>query len=473
MLNDVVHKISDGLMGFGNSNGTGVHIKIGASAVQSLEPITITSSKKLDYIKNKLGLSPLTDAVMDSIENGASKIICIPVVPGRDGTVSVIEPSVTEESGSVSVTGKPNNAFEIVVVITGQGVLNTAAFKYSINGGYTYSEELTVPLGGTYELPDTGITLSFTVDGEKTFKVGDTYKWSTTAPQLTNENILNGIDRVKNVKAEAELVHVVGCSNADTWAAISTLQSTLQTQYHKPLMFVLEAFEPDTGESMADYVKRLVSARKQVKNFEIQVVPSRAMYIGMDGITRNVNLASVVCGMYGRTAVNQSIGQTATMAISEDKLLKLLPEGITDDVIDELDDNGYLTFRQYDGLEGYYVNNARTLGPEGTDYKYAEDARVVNKIIRETRKQALLQLQSDIDLENPTADLQAKVEFIKAPLDTMVNDKEISSAEVTLPDDAAESILKEEKLYLTVRYVQRGIIRSIEVDVGKSNPYAS
>ena len=128
---------------------------------------------------------------------------------------------------------------------------------------------------------------------------------------------------------------------------------------------------------MAAYVKRLINARKQVKNFEIQVVPSRAMYIGMDGITRNVNLASVVCGMYGRTAVNQSIGQTATMAISEDKLLKLLPEGITDDVIDELDDNGYLTFRQYDGLEGYYVNNARTLGPEGTDYKYAEDTRVV------------------------------------------------------------------------------------------------
>ncbi len=472
MLNDVVHKISDGLMGFGNSNGTGVHIKIGASPVRSSEPIIITSSKKLDYIKNKLGLSPWTDAVMDSIENGAAKIICIPVAPGTEGVITTAEPSVGENSGSVSATGKPNNAFEIIVEITGQGVLNTAAFKYSINGGYTYSEELTVPLGGTYELPDTGITLSFTVDGEKTFKVGDTYKWSTTAPQLTNENILNGIDAVKNVKAEAELVHVVGCSNADTWAAISTLQSTLQAQYHKPLMFVLEAFEPESGESMEAYVKRLISARKQVKNFEIQVVPSRAMYIGMDGITRNVNLASVVCGMYGKTAVNQSIGQTATMAISEDKLLKLLPEG-TDDVIDELDDNGYLTFRQYDGLEGYYVNNARTLGPEGTDYKYAEDARVVNKIIRETRKQALLQLQSDIDLENPTADLQAKVEFIKAPLDTMVNDKEISSVEVTLPDDAAESILKEEKLYLAVRYVQRGIIRSIEVDVGKSNPYAS
>ena len=132
MLNDVVHKISDGLMGFGNSNGTGV------SPVRSSEPIIITSSKKLDYIKNKLGLSPLTDAVMDSIENGAAKIICIPVAPGTEGVITTAEPSVGENSGSVSVTGKPNNAFEIIVEITGQGVLNTAAFKYSINGGDTY-----------------------------------------------------------------------------------------------------------------------------------------------------------------------------------------------------------------------------------------------------------------------------------------------------------------------------------------------
>lgn len=144
-----------------------------------------------------------------------------------------------------------------------------------------------------------------------------------------------------------------------------------------------------------------------------------------------------------------------------------------DDAIDELDDLGYLTFRQYDGLSGYYVNNARMLGPEGTDFVYAEDVRVVNKIIRETRKEALLQLQSDIDLENPSADLKAKVEFIKAPLDRMVRDKEISSAEITIPDDAAESILTSGELFLTIRYVQRGIIRSIEIDVGKRNPYAS
>lgn len=472
MLNDVTHKISDGLMGNGNNSGTGVHIKIGSSPVKSDEPIIITSSRKLEYIREKLGLSPLADAVMDSVENGSAKIICIPVTPGTEGTVTPLEPVTAENSGTVTMSGKPNNAFDIKVVITGKGVLNSATFKYSVNGGYTYSEELSVPLSGEFDIPDTGLDITFAVADTQEYEVGDTFGWETTAPQLTNENIIAGIEKIKNIKDEAELVHIVGSCKPETWASVSELQKTLQNKYHKPLIFILEAFEK-ADKSISEYVEEMKAARKNIKNFEIQVCPARAMYLGMDGVTRDINLAGIVCGLYAKTAVNRSIGETAVISISEEKIYSLLPAGLDDDAIDELDDLGYLTFRQYDGLSGYYVNNARMLGPEGTDFVYAEDVRVVNKIIRETRKEALLQLQSDIDLENPSADLKAKVEFIKAPLDRMVRDKEISSAEITIPDDAAESILTSGELFLTIRYVQRGIIRSIEIDVGKRNPYAS
>jgi len=163
-------------------------------------------------------------------------------------------------------------------------------------------------------------------------------------------------------------------------------------------MFVLEAFEKDSKQSMDEYAAALKAARKNVKNYQIQVVVARALYVGMDGLSRDTNVAGIVCGLYGRTAVNKSIGETAVISLSEDRILKCLPEGIDDDYIDALDGLGYLTIRQYDGLEGYYINNARMMGPEGTDYRYAEDVRVLNKIIRETRKTALLQLQSDIDL---------------------------------------------------------------------------
>lgn len=471
-MNDVIHTVTDGLMGFGNINGTGVHIKIGASPVQNDEPIIITSARKLQYMTKYLGLSPLRDAVMDSVENGAARIICIPVNPSAQGEVRALDPTVSDNSGTITINGKPNNRFDIIVRITGRGVLNTASFKYSINGGHTYSEELTVPLSGEFELPDTGTKIAFALDGAQEYEINDTYRWQTTAPRLTNEDVMKGVNLIKAIKQEAELVHIVGACGADTWAMVSAMQTELQVQYHKPLMFVLEAFEKGADESMDDYTAALKAARKLVKNYQIQVVAARMLYAGMDGLGRDTNAAGVVCGLYGRTAVNRSIGETAAASLSEDKVLKLLPEA-DDDYIDSMDEMGYLTLRQYDGLKGYYINNARVLGPEDTDYGYAEDVRVLNKIIRETRKEALMQLQSDIDMEKPVADLKVKAQFIKAPLDRMVTDREISSVEINIPDDAAETVLMEGRLRLEIRYVQRGIIRNIEIDVGKRNPYAS
>lgn len=471
-MNDVIHTVTDGLMGFGNISGTGVHIKIGASPVQSDEPIIITSTRKLQYMTKNLGLSPLRDAVMDSVENGASRIICIPVNPSAQGEIKTLDPAVSDQSGTMTIDGKPNNRFDIIVRITGRGVLNAASFKYSINGGHTYSEELTVPLSGEFELPDTGMKINFVLGEAQDYELNDTYRWQTTAPCLTNEDVMKGINLIKTIKQEAELVHVVGACGADTWAMVSAMQAELQVQYHKPLMFVLEAFEKGADESMDDYTAALKAARKLVKNYQIQVVAARMLYAGMDGLGRDTNAAGVVCGLYGRTAVSRSIGETAAASLSEDKVLRLLPEA-DDDYIDAMDEMGYLTLRQYDGLKGYYINNARVLGAEDTDYGYAEDVRVLNKIIRETRKEALLQLQSDIDMEKPMADLKVKAQFIKAPLDRMVTDKEISSVEVNIPEDAAETVLMEGRLRLEIRYVQRGIIRNIEIDVGKRNPYAS
>ena len=63
--------------------------------------------------------------------------------------------------GTVTAAGSPNNAFAVVVKITAQGTLNTAAFAYSIDGGNTYSDEITVPVAGKYEFPGTGVTVTF------------------------------------------------------------------------------------------------------------------------------------------------------------------------------------------------------------------------------------------------------------------------------------------------------------------------
>lgn len=467
-MNDVRHTVTDGLLGITES-GEGRHIKIGASPAEAGKVIEVTASRSLNYIREKLGYSPLADAVMDSIENGAESILCIPVRATTPGTLSEVIEHKAEGSGTLTVTGSPYHAFQIQLRITGKGVLNTAVFQVSINGGYSWSEELSVPLNGAYEIPDTGMKVTFNLGEGEAFEEGDLFSFTTSAPAMTNEDVIHAVHSIAELKTEAEMVHIVGGCSADTWAAVSILQKELAEKRHKPFLFILEAQEKAEDGGTGAYVDALEAARKQIKNYNIQVVASRALYTGMDGVTRNINFAPVILGSYARVAVNRSIGETAVISYPEDKVLRLLPADLTEDDIDRLDAAGYLTIRRYDGLAGYYVTNARVMGPEGTDYRYAEDVRTLNKIIRETRKKALLELQGDIDLENPLADVTVRAKQIQTPLDTMVTAREISAAEVTIPAD--QDFLTMETLRLVIRFIPRGKIRAIEINLGMKNPY--
>lgn len=467
MLRDVNTSVSDGLLSSGSVSGDGVHVKIGASPITSNDPIVIKGTMDANKIKELLGLSPLADMAMDSVENGSSRILCIPVAASTDGTVGDITKTGTG-TGSCTASGAPYNSYSIIVSITGQGTLNTALFKYSVDGGYSYSDELTVPLSGTYEIPSTGITLQFTVGDPETdsFLIGDAYSFSTTAPAMTNADVIAAIAKLRSITETFELVHIVGESTADLWAAVAAEQLTLQNTYHKPEMFILEAYAPNQGETAEAYAARLEADRKSVSNYNIQVVAARSYYVKMDGTTREINNAGIVCGWYAVAKPQQSIGQTNAFSVSTDKMLSLLPSGI-EDYISDLDDAGFLTFRRYDGLDGYYVNNARVMCPDGSDYPYAEDVRILNKIIRKARAEALTQLQGDVDLEDVDGDLAAKAAFIQTPLDEMVRQQEISSVVVTVPSD--QDVETTEAMQVKVRYVAHGKVREIDVDVGRTS----
>ncbi|MPM66702.1 hypothetical protein SDC9_113613 [bioreactor metagenome] len=419
-------------------------------------------------IKDRLGNSPLADKVMDSVENGSARIICFPVSATTAGTIGAIS-SGTVGSGSLTVSGSPYNAFNISVKITGQGGLNAASFIYSIDGGHSYSDEVTIPMDGIFVIDGTGLTLTFSVLEGQIFKVDDIFTFKTTAPQMTNGDALKAIEKLKTFNEEFEFVHIVGESNAELWAAVSAQQIILAQTYHKPMFFILEAYNIAPNENIEDYVFRLEAEKKLIKNYDIQVVAARSLYTGMDGITREINNAGIVAGMYAKAKVNQSIGETAVFSIGILKMRELRPLGI-EEYIEILDMANYLTFRQYDGLEGFYVTNAKMMSPDGSDYRYAEDVRVKNKIIKKTRKEALLQLQSDVDMEDVDGDLAAKGQFIQAPLEDMVKDKEISSVSINVPE--GQDILVTETMHIIIRYVPRGKIREIVIDLGVSNPNA-
>lgn len=471
MLGDVIATVSDGLLGFETEKGTGIFAAIGVSSVKADAPLTITGNMGVAKIRERLGLSPLADSVMDSVENGASRIYCFPVKATTEGTISEVK-KTSSGSGSCTAEGKPNNAYSVIVEFTGKGGFNTALFTYSIDGGFSKSDEVTLPMTGEFEIPGTGVTLKFTQDAstpEESFQIGDAFSFSTTAPQMTNADALGAIEKLKQFDELFEFVHIIGESTPAMWAAVSEAQAELEAQKHKPLLFIMEAGSIGADESIDDYALRLEAEKKKLKNRNIAVVAARSLYVKMDGTTVEINNAGIVCGLMAKTNVQQSIGRTsdaAGMGISKDKMLELRPAGIKE-YLELLDDAKYITFREYDGLEDFYVTNARVMSPDGSDFRYIEDVRVVNKIVREVRKAGLPLLQEDIDVEDTQGELERRAKYMEAPLDEMVRNKEISSAQITVPE--GQDIIKDERMDVVVRYVSRGYIRTIHVDIGRAN----
>lgn len=461
MLNDVTTKITDGLRDASNLSGEGVHVKIGVSSAAG--PVTVTKGMDATRIKSLLGLSPLADAAIVSVESGASKIYCYPVPAAVQGKVGEVA-KTGAGGGTCSVSGDPTNAFDVTVEITGKGGLNAALLRYSIDGGASYSKELTMPLGGKLELEDTGLTLTFAeaTEGDNHFAIGDRFAFATTAPTMDNAGALGAMTQLQTFRQEFEYIHLVGGADRALWAAMSAAQQQLAATYHKACFVLLEAYAPAADESLAEYVARLQADRAGINNYDLQVCASRCLYRRKDGVTVEINAASIAAGQYSAVQPQVSIGQTRTCGVPETRFVASRPAGI-DAYLEELDTAGYLTYRQYDGLAGWYVTNANMLAPEGSNYRYTEDVRLKNKLVRVLRKEALLQLQTDVDPGDLQAELDKKAQFIQAPADDMVRAGQIGSVQVTVPEGQT---LAGGHLDLVVRYRQRGVLRSITIDLG-------
>ncbi len=451
MLGDVKHIITDFGLGSSTVKGEGVHIKIGVSHVLSDVPITINGSMSNKDIRAKLGLSPISDSLIDSVNAGAKTIYAVPVEKVTAGTIE--KTLDLKGTGTVEVAGSPNNAFDIVVEITSEGDVNVGAFQYYLNG--VLSDEYTI--SENFEIEGTGVILNFTAGS---YTIDDVIKITTTRPKMNIMSVLDALEKIKDLNLNFEFIHIVGESEKTLWATLSVEGDKFFDTYYKPCTFVCETRNILKDETIDEYANYLREQKRGIVSRDLQVVSGRTTYM-RDGIEIDVNGASIVLGLHARARVHQSIGETRIFDIKG--ALELRPAGI-EAYISELDDLGYTTFRQYIGLEGIYVNNSKTFAKEGSDYAYTERVRPMYKAVRETRKTALLQMHTQVDMSNQEASLKAITEFVNVPVERMVKDKEFSSARVEIPED--QDILGTSKLYFKIRAVPIGILREIEIDMG-------
>jgi hypothetical protein len=365
---------------------------IGLTSSSDLPPLVVgvTSGGVADTLYSYSDPNKLLDDQGDgpAVELGAAvlpaagSILLLKTNAGTAGSNSAVsKTAVGTSTGTVTVAGTPRDGYEFIGTITKTGTLGTGKFKYSLDDGYTTSDELTIPAGGTYAIPNTALTITFVAGGGPTFfELGDKHEFDSVAPHYTTANLGTAVTALL-AQLGNKYIHELyfagknsSAANAATMAAaISTHMTTLQSRgyYCRALM--------DAGN---DTPANVLTSFASFSDARVGVCFGDADVVGLNpyagwGVPKRAAV-NVVAERAAGSDLSENLGRKESgllrgvRAISHD-------EG-TNQQFSEADK--ITTLRTYQGQAGFFVTNGYLKSPSGSDFLYWDWGRVIDVMCR-------------------------------------------------------------------------------------------
>ncbi|MCS7069095.1 MAG: DUF2586 family protein [Meiothermus sp.] len=461
LLPDVWFDIQDGALGILPPPTDGVSAKIGVASAGPVNQIVAVTNLK--QVQDTFGSGPLAEALATHLALSGAPVYAIRTNASVAGTVS----SVTKTgsgTGSLAVSGAPLDAYQVQVELTRSGTnlaANTAAFRYTLDGGDNWSPEIALPVSGTYALPGTGLTLTFSDGGSGTsFAQGDQYSFTTTAPSYTLSDLNTSLDVLLGDPREWGWVHVVGEATPTIAAGVATKMQQAETNYR--FAFALLEAADDTDANLLTAWNSFADKRVAVAGGYAELASP---------LTGRVQKRSVAWPASGRLAaipVHEHLGRIISGPV----------QGVVSLYRDEaktpgLDEKFFTTMRTVIGRDGHYFTRGRIKAPAGSDFQYLENRRVMDRACRIARNAALRYLNDNVRVDGSgniyEPDARAIEAFVEGQLLAgLVSPGHASAVQVSLKRDS--NVLSTRSTTLTVRVRPLGYLEYIQVDIGFANP---
>lgn len=479
--------IQDGGLAAGGEPINAVAI-IGTSTSGTADTPLVTQDAAL--VASTFGSGQLVDAASLLIGAGVT-VVCCRATTGTPGSAGSVTASRTDASdGTIVVSSStPNDGYEVIIEIiesTDSVVDGDGVFRYSLDAGDTYSENIAIPAGTSpqnYTIPGTGdIVLAFT-DGagtELAFEAGDKFSFTCTAPAYTTTALGTAFDATVLNPQRWRFIWVLGeaADAAGTAAVITLLSAKLeavvtsasQRRYARGLV----------GWPMAETDANIISARAALNAPRVCSVQGPANW-----------LSDTKAGFLKRQGTWPVALRWATVPASEDlgrvkrgalpRIIKR-PDGSSGLYRDEnftpgLGDQGITTLRTIPGKSGYYITEGRLLASQTSDFKYTQRGTVMD-IACETIYPALAEYINDDlrKLADGTLDPRDAI-AIESDLQSQLDDavlrttpKFVSGTSVTVRRDLQN--LPADTLAAKFRIQPKGKARQIEGEISYTKTLA-
>lgn len=468
----ISNEIKDGALGGAGASATGIFCAVGVASIPSNGMLILTDPEDAH---KKLGEGPLRDLVVSSLSvaSGTCYVIALEgTVPGTVGAVKKADDAIGV--GSITLTGKPRNEYDIEIIIDESGGLNEAVFHYVIDG--VPSPRITVPdTDGSFVIPGTGITAKFVPGSptgeQKSFVVDDSFTFSCTEPEASNAEILEAVDTFLSSKYIFEWINIAGVSDAALWAALD-VKAAGQEDKGRYIYFKCQARYLKVNETVDQWVTALVgSERGLTASTRVQVYAGWVLEADPYGAIDQRGCMNLGTGMCSRRDIHEPVDATKYGAIPG--VIDLLPEGINGGHIDALDNAGYVTFCTYYGETGVYVTHGRMTAPQTSDFCLEERRRVMDFALAAVKKAQFLYINSDVEIgaDGSLEGIDIFQAISEQPLKNMENEGKISGGMVLI--DKNQNILSTGKLLTKVKIRPLGKMTWIENEFAFYNPNLS
>ncbi len=296
---------------------------------------------------------------------------------------AVVPTRVTTSTGTITLSGSARSNMVASVRIKATGTVAVGKFDYTLDGGYTYSEELRIPSGATYVLPDTGITLTFVPGaGPIHFEIGDSHAFTSTCAHYTTTNLGAAITALLAQIGTRRIRKIAFAGKNATAAAAATMAAAAAT--HLDNLASNDYFARAVIDAGSDTTAGVLTSFASYSDDRLAVCYGDANIVSLNPLIGwGVPKVPALNAVFERATIaelSENLGRKASgglrgvRAISHD-------EG-TSQAFSEAD--RITTLRTYRGRPGYFVTNGFLKAAPGSDFTYWDWGCVIDEICQGT-----------------------------------------------------------------------------------------
>lgn len=427
------------------------------------------------------GGGPLVEDACYAIEHFGKVVVLCRTDRTTDGAASSVDDAGVTGTSVPSVdTGslKPWYSGEWVFQVIAGGTIGVAGitFRYSDDGGRTWSRKTALGTANTYTVPTSGVVIDFAAG---TLVAADEFTFTTTEPKWAAADLTDALEAIRLSSQPIEYVSIVGaCSGTEKDTVNAAADAAHASNRHR--FFICRARLPNSGESEATYLASLTANFADKEHTSVSVgygaarirssIPSRPSQMRRSPTQAVAPLFSAVSAEVD--IAKKSIGPLHTHGVAL-KDSNGNPVEHDEEANPGADDVGFLTLRSYSG-KGVYVNNPRIMCPDGSDFNLVQYRRVMNDA--RTALQAYLEerLHSTILVDKATGHiLETEALEIEAGangvLDTALLRRPKASAAVFVLS-RTDNVLSTQTITYDVRIVPLGYAKFITGTIAFANP---